>query len=99
MDFMSTVAGMHFADSVNEIANYLRNREQKTQYVLRFQGDSSDSESAVVSSVINQILSDGGEVVTLTPCHNRISTCYIVIYKADHDIGPAVKKYTDAFVL
>lgn len=99
MDFMSTVAGMRFANSVNEIANYLRNEEQKTQYVLRFQGDSSDSESAVVSSVINQIISDGGEVVTFTPCCNRISTCYIVIYKADHDIGPAVKKYTEAFVL
>ena len=99
MDFMSTVAGMHFANSVNEIANHLRREEQKTQYVLRFQGDSSDSESAVVYSVVNRIISDGGEVVTLMPCRNRNSNCYIVIYKADHDIGPAIKKYTEAFVL
>lgn len=98
MDFMSTVAGMHFANSVNEIANYLRNKEEKTQYALRFQGDSSDPESAVIYSVVNKIISDGGEVVTLTPCRNRNSTCYIVIYKADHDIGPAIKKYTEAFV-
>lgn len=98
MDFMNTVAGMHFADSVNEIANHLRNKEQKTQYVLRFQGDSSDPESAVVHSVVNKIISDGGEVVTLTPCSNRNSACYIVIYKADHDIRPAIKKYTEAFV-
>ena len=38
MDFMNTVAGMHFADSVNEIANYLRNEEQKNAICITLPG-------------------------------------------------------------